>query len=160
MGSHAHKTKNPELESKVDVTLAGLARLDNVRFLDVADRIVELSQTHAEALQNFRVKKETIERVAKNVQEFHKGSSQPRQAIAGRVVQTKALPALVRATTEMLRGDLDRQMNMFRRDEPEFYAAYRSARTIVNNSMNTGPRTPEGEETEAAKDGTESGLAA
>ena len=45
------------------------------------------------------------------------------------------LPELIRAATRLLDDRLDRQVNRMRHEHPEFVAAYRRARMIVDYGM-------------------------
>ncbi|HEY5297740.1 MAG TPA: hypothetical protein VIK59_07430 [Verrucomicrobiae bacterium] len=53
-------------------------------------------------------------------------------AVAGRVGQTTTLPATIKSVTSILRNRLDKQMVMFKKSNPEFYAGYLAARVIVD----------------------------
>ena len=70
--------------------------------------------------------------------------NRPRTAVAERAGQTATIPALVRACKLLLRGRLDRLMNRFRLTSPVFFAAYRTARAIVDRHGpgGTGGTTP------------------
>lgn len=143
LASFAHKTKNHDLAAQVECTLASVAKLDSVRATDLAKRVLKLGQTHATELVKFGLGPQDLAELENTIVKYEEVDTKPREAVAGRAAQTKALPALVRAATETLRNDLDRQMTRFRRRQPEFYAAYRNARVIVDSGMNTGARSAE-----------------
>ena len=50
----------------------------------------------------------------------------------GRASETNTLPDWISATTSLLRNRLDKQMTKFKKSNPVFYAAYQSARVIVD----------------------------
>jgi len=52
--------------------------------------------------------------------------------------QTKTLPPAVKSVTSILRNHLDKQMLMFKKSNPEFYAGYVSARVIVDRGGRKG----------------------
>ena len=70
----------------------------------------------------------------------------PRTAVAGRAGQTRTMPPAVKTVTSLLRNRLDKQMLMFKRSNPEFFAGYLSARVIVDRHGGGGatptPPTP------------------
>jgi hypothetical protein len=74
--------------------------------------------------------------------QFHGVKNAPRTAIAGRAGETDAQPVLVANVTSILRNRLDKQMTKFKKSHPEFYAAYRSARVIVDRGGSGGPDKP------------------
>jgi len=49
-----------------------------------------------------------------------------------RAGQTKTIPPAVQSVTSLLRRRLDKEMLLFKRTQPEFYAGYSSARVIVD----------------------------
>lgn len=143
LGALAHKTKDPVLGSKVELTLSSVGRLDSLRVLDLAQRVLKLAEENATELTRFLHDPKDVEQLKAVTERFEVVQTKPREAIAERALQTRALPELVRAVTLLLRNDLDRQMNLFRRRQPEFFGAYRSARIIVDSGLNTGPRETE-----------------
>jgi len=50
------------------------------------------------------------------------------------------LPSLIRETSVLLRNQIDRLVNLFRRSNSEFVAGYRSARVIIDRKA-THPAT-------------------
>ena len=66
------------------------------------------------------------------VSEFHGVKTAPRDAVVERKKHTDTLPGLTRRLRSILRRRLDRQMTLFKRPQPEFYAGYLAARVIVD----------------------------
>ncbi len=67
----------------------------------------------------------------------------PRTAIAGRSGQTRTMPTAIQTIMSILRNRLDKQMVMFKKSNPEFYAGYLSVRVIIDRGgHNGGPPTP------------------
>ena len=57
--------------------------------------------------------------------------------------QTKTMPPAVKTVISLLRNHLDKQMLMFKKSNPEFYAGYVSARVIVDRgSRKSASPTP------------------
>src|SRR6266550_4079107 len=73
---------------------------------------------------------------------FHGANTAPREAIADRKGQTDVMPGFDHQVRSILRRRLDRQMTMFKRSNPEFYAGYLSARVIVDRRGHSGQPAP------------------
>ena len=74
----------------------------------------------------------------------------PRKTIATRAGYTETMLSVVRTVTSLLRNHLDKQMLMFKKTKPEFYAGYVSARVIIDrhgkgNARPTPTPTPAGQ---------------
>jgi hypothetical protein len=63
---------------------------------------------------------------------------------ATRAGQTKTLPPVLKSVTSLLRNHQDKQMLMFKKSNPGFYASYVSARVIVDRGGHKGaqPQPP------------------
>jgi hypothetical protein len=65
---------------------------------------------------------------------FNTSKSAPRAGVANRMAQTQSLPELINDANDILRNQLDRMVNLFRRSNPDFVAAYRGARVVVDRA--------------------------
>lgn len=146
LGAHFAKTKNPMLGALVDFTISVTSQWTGQRLLEVAEKTLELGQAHRAVLVAAGMDENEIGQLEEVIGRFRKLETAPREASAEKGVQTEALPALVRAATAMLRDELDRLMNRFRRREPELFAGYKRARIILGR----GQGTPDEKKAQAA----------
>jgi len=65
---------------------------------------------------------------------FNTTKASPRTATAERMAQTESLPGLIRDASGILRNQIDRLVNLFRRSNADFVAGYRGARVIVDRA--------------------------
>ncbi len=62
--------------------------------------------------------------------------------LAGRSGETDTLPDKIANVTSILRNRLDKVMTRFKKSDPEFYAAYQSARVIVDRGGSSSAAKP------------------
>ena len=75
------------------------------------------------------------------ISNFHDAKTGPRTAVAKRASRTKALPGGVKSVKSILRNQLDKEMLLFKKSQPDFYAGYLSARVVVDRH-GKGKATP------------------
>jgi hypothetical protein len=79
-----------------------------------------------------QVTQANIDELDQALQDFQAAKAKPRTAVVERSVQTQSLSSLLREAGNILRDQIDRLVNLFRRTHPEFVAGYRSARVVVD----------------------------
>ena len=121
----AAATNNHTLLDEVAISRAGLDHLEADALDAFATRVAARGATNLTVLVGtYGI---TMARTA-----FAPWVNKPRTALAERAGLTAAIPALVRQGKTLLRGQLDRLMNRYRVSNPAFFAAYRTARTVVD----------------------------
>ncbi len=85
-------------------------------------------------LATMQVTQANIDELDEALQTYQAAKARPRTAVVERMVQTETLPTLVRETNNILRDQIDKLVNLFRRTNPEFVAGYRSARVVVDRA--------------------------
>jgi hypothetical protein len=84
-----------------------------------------------------------IDELAQALQNFKDSKEKPRTVTAVRSAETESLASLIRDANGILRNEIDRLVNLFRRSNPKFVAAYRSARVIVDRpATHASPKPP------------------
>jgi hypothetical protein len=95
-------------------------------------RISGLATANLAALADYGITQTDIAALDTMTGQFHDVKTAPRKAIATRAGQTKTLPPAVKTVTSLLRNHLDKQMLMFKKNNPEFYGGYVSALVVID----------------------------
>ncbi len=132
LGSLAAKSGDPVLAAQTELTLAQLDKMDADTLEETGNRIAGLATTNLTALADYNIMQADLTAFAKIISGFHDAKTGPRTAIAGRVAKTKALPTGVKSVKSILRNQLDKEMLLFKKNNPDFYAGYVSARVVVD----------------------------
>ena len=128
----AHQANDNELRTLTDVTPSTLHVLSDVELTNLATNIKAQTLPRVAELATFQVSAENLAELNSAIEDFNEAKSSPRAATANRMVQTGALPELIREASDVLRNELDPMVNLFGRSNPELVAAYRAARVIID----------------------------
>jgi hypothetical protein len=109
---------------------------------ETGSRISALTTANASALASYGVTGDDVTELNDLVSDFHDVKTAPRSAVIGRASETNTLPDAITKTTSLLRNRLDKQMTKFKKNNPTFYAGYRTARVIVDRGGAGGGTTP------------------
>ena len=132
LGVLAHSADDNELRDLTDVRPSGLQRLSDEELANFAHSIVAQTSGRKTELATLQVSDTNMTELNEALDDFEKSKSAPRAAIANRMAQTESLAEQIREANDILRNQLDRMVNLFRRSHPDFVAAYRGARVIVD----------------------------
>ena len=139
----AHTTGDNELRDLATVTPSSLDRLDDEELGNRATTVLARANAKKTELAALQVTQANIDELEESLQNFQGVKAKPRTAVVERAVQTESLSALLRDAGNILRDRIDRLVNLFRRTNPEFVAAYRSARVVVDRvGRSAAPETP------------------
>ena len=146
-GSLAAKTNNLDLTAQTEFTLAGLDKMDSDTLEETGKRIYALATANAAALADYNIVQADLMAFSTMIANFHTAKTGPRTAIAKRAGKTAELPTGVRAVKSILRNRLDKEMLLFKKNYPDFYAGYMAARVTVDRHGHNGaqpvpPPTP------------------
>ena len=136
--SLADKIGDTNLGAQTELTLAQLDKLSVDILEATGKRISGLATANLAALVDYNITQADITALDGLTDQFHGVKTAPRKAIATRAGQTKTLPPAVNSVTSLLRNHLDKQMLMFKKSNPEFYAGYASARVIMDRGSRKG----------------------
>lgn len=130
--SLATKNNDMNLAAQTELTLAQLDKMSVDVLEATGNRISGLATANLAGLADYGITQADVTGLDGMTKQFDDAKTAPRKAIATRAGQTKTLPPAVKTVTSLLRNHLDKQMLMFKKSNPEFYAGYQSARVIVN----------------------------
>ena len=128
----ATKNNDPNLAAQVELTLPQLDKIADDDLEALGQRISGLATANLAALADYNITQADVKNLDALTSQFHGQKTAPRTAVAGRAAQTKTLPPAVKTITSLLRNRLDKQMLIFKKSNPEFYAGYVSARVIMD----------------------------
>jgi hypothetical protein len=128
----AHTSKDRDLLALTDLTLTDLDRFGGEELSHRATTVLERANASKTALAPFQITQANIDELAQTLETFQATKEKPRMVTAERAVQTEAVATLIREASGILREQIDRLVNLFRRSNPEFVAGYRAARVIVD----------------------------
>ena len=102
-------------------------------------QLVSVYSTNLPALADYNVTAADVKALDDLRTDFSNVKTAVPVAKSNRAAQTKTLPQAIKDNQTLLRKQLDKQMTKFKTTNPEFYAGYQAARTIVNRrSHHTG----------------------
>jgi hypothetical protein len=130
----AHQANDNELRTLANVSPSSIHVMNEVELLNLATTIKEQTVPRASELATLHVSAQNLAELDSAIADFNEAKSAPRAATANRMVQTEALSRLLREANDVLRNELDPMVNLFGRTDPEFVAAYRGARVIVDRT--------------------------
>lgn len=109
---------------------------------ETGTRISGLLTANLAKLADFSVTQADVTGLNTMTTQFHGVKTAPRAAIAKRASKTKNLPPAVKTVMSLLRNNLDKEMLMFKKSNPDFYAGYVAARVIVDRGSRTATQQP------------------
>lgn len=145
LSAMAAKNNDANLGAQVELTLSALDKMDVDDLEQTGKRVAGLASTNLAALADYGITQADVTELNNLTTRFHGVKNAPRTAIAGRAGETDTQPILVANVTSVLRNRPDKQMRKFKKSNPEFYAAYRAARVIVDrggSGASDQPPTP------------------
>ena len=129
----AAAANNNTLLDEVTISRPGLDRLSAEDLDTFATRVAERGATNQTALAaTYAISAGQVTAITTARTAFAPWVNKPRTAVAERAGQTATIPALVRQGKLLLRGQLDPLMSRYRITDPTLFAAYRTARAIVD----------------------------
>lgn len=141
LGVLAHTNNDHDLQALVDLSPSAIDKLGDEELANRATNVLARANAMTTELATMQVTQANIDELAEALQTYQSAKAKPRTAVVERMVQTETLPALVREAGNILRDQIDRLVNLFRRTNPEFVAGYRSARVVVDRVAGHATKT-------------------
>ena len=140
--SMATKSNDPNLAAETELTLPQLDKMYVDMLEATGERISGLPTANLTGLADYNITQADVKCLDGMTKQFHGVKTAPRKAIAKRAGKTKTLPPAVKTVTSLLRNNLDKEMLMFKKSNPDFYAGYVAARVIVDRGGRTATPQP------------------
>jgi hypothetical protein len=149
LGVLAHTHNDHDLKALVDLSPTAIDRLNDEELGNRATNVSAKANAMKTELATMQVTQANIDELDEALQTYQAAKAKPRTAVVERSVQTESLSTLVRGTSNLLRDQIDRLVNLFKRTNPEFVAGYRSARVVVDRvAGHAAPKTVENSPTQ------------
>ena len=132
LGVLGHMSTDHELRAVTDLARSDLDRLPDDELITRARVVLDRANARKTELATLQVTQENLQEFTLSLQQFSNQKTQPRMASAERAALTQSLESVIRETNSILRDQIDRQVNLFSRTNPEFVAGYRAARVVVD----------------------------
>jgi hypothetical protein len=132
LGVLAHTSNDHDLQALVDLSPTAIDRLNDEELGNRATNVLAKANAMKTELATMEVTQANIDELDEALQTYQAAKAKPRTAVVERMVQTETLPTLVREASNILRDQIDKLVNLFRRTNPEFVAGYKSARVVVD----------------------------
>jgi len=132
MVAFANVTNDPQLRQEVDYSEDVLKKSSDADLQARCTIIKERAGTHSVALAAYGVTAPMIASLGTALTDYQAVSTGPRSAEAVKKQQTAEIELLFKSTDQILKGQLDQLMALFKTSSPEFYGAYKNARIIVD----------------------------
>lgn len=129
--SIANFNKDMEMSRAVNVSESTLSRLKDQDFIITVKQIGGYAVANADRLVGYGIEKEEIPTLLTKLDAFSKMQTAPRNEIINRKISKEQLVGLIDEAKEMLTSQIDLQMEVLRKKEPEFYNGYISARQVI-----------------------------
>lgn len=127
----ATATEDFALAEKMDYSKSALSRGREIAIVARCREIHSTATTSLPELADYQVTAAKLTAFKKQIDAFEGLIPRPRNDQAARAAATKALPKLLRQADTILKRRLDRLVGQFAAEHPEFVAAYRSARRVL-----------------------------
>ena len=138
----ASKNGDKVLEAQSHFTLSLLDDMDPEKLDESAKDVSALATANLAALADYGVTAADVKVLDDLRVAFVPLKTAVPTAKAKKAGQTKTLPQAIRDNQTLLRKQLDRLMTKFKKKNPEFYAGYHTARTIVNRRSHHASPAP------------------
>lgn len=142
LGVLGHRGHDNDLLALVNLTPATMHRLDSEELSNRAATILDRANARKTDLATLHVTQANLDELTQALADFNTSKERPREAVAVRSAETEVIPRLIREATSILRNEIDPMVNLLRRPEGKFVAAYRSARVIVDRAATHAPPKP------------------
>jgi hypothetical protein len=132
LGVLGHTVSDNNLSALADLSPSRLHQMGAEELANRATNVLAQATARAQDLAASNVTPANINELSQRLEDFNTAKEQPRTAMAHKTVHTGSLASLLSDTSGLLRNEMDRLVNLFRRTNPEFVAGYRAARVIVD----------------------------
>jgi hypothetical protein len=134
-------TSNGDLAAQADLTRSDFMRGRDTIVAGQADAVYVLASNHSTELANYGITSAEQTVLYDATQAFRDAISKPREVIAASAAATEQLVGAFATADDLLKGQLDNLVEIFRASQPTFYLQYQNAREIVDSGSSSPPPT-------------------
>jgi hypothetical protein len=144
LGVLSHTSNNHELRALTALSPTAISKLNGEELAGRATTVLSEANARKTELAPLQVTQANLDELTQALDAFGGAKEQPRTAMAERMAQTETLADSIREANGILRDQIDRLVNLFRRTNSEFVAGYRGARVVVDRVARHTPAKPAG----------------
>ena len=152
--SIANYEKNAELAQAVKHTESSLEKMKDDQLITTGKTVLALAKANAKKLEDYGYMAADITALETLIGQFTAVQATPRSEESTRVAAKMSMNEIIRKAKELLTDQIDHQMELMRRREPEFYSAYQSARKIIDIGIRHEKKDPKKAEAQDQKEAT------
>jgi len=137
-----HTTNDHELLALTSLSLSALDQMGSQELFNRATTVLAQANARKTELTALHVTQANLDELTQALHGYATAKEQPRTETAERMAQTESLANLIREAGGILRNQIDRLVNLFKRSNPEFVAGYRGARVVVDRAASHASPPP------------------
>lgn len=132
--SYALHIQDSELLAKVNYSRTYFSRYRDTNLTGLCNTILENAQNNLANLLDYSVDATTLSELQTAIQAYQAQLAKPRTSQTTSKTATSNLEQLFAEATTILRERLDRDIEIFRKSQPDFYQQYQSVRRVVQTT--------------------------
>lgn len=136
MQSYATVVQNNELLGKINHSRTNFVKYRDTDLVGLCNIVLEQAQIHLGELAEYSVSADTLSNLQAAIQAYQDEIGKPRASQSSTKSATETLQKLFLETNALLTERLDKDIEVFRLTQPDFYAQYLNARRIVQTATN------------------------
>jgi len=130
--SVANYEKNTALAQPVRLSESMLDKMKDDDLITTCKTVLNLAKANAKKIEDYGIIAEDVTKLETLIGQFSEVQASPRSEVSSRIAAKISMNEVIREAKELLTDQIDLQMELIRRREPEFYNAYQSARKIID----------------------------
>ena len=130
--AYASSTGDDVLKNKVKYSRWAIGRLRDIKLSIITNTFIEIATFHIEALQNYNITQEFLDKYITEVNKFNDISSMPLETIKIIKSATITIKVTMRELRTVISEHLDSIMKIYEITAPEFYIEYTKQREIID----------------------------
>lgn len=130
--AYASANRNETLQQSMNLPVTTLMRMRDEAVAPLCQMIHDRAETDLEALRDYGIKPAHLTDLQTAIADYFAKSINPRSAITNRKTVNANLTNLFREADEILKNQLDKLIELFREDHPDFVNTYFETRIIVD----------------------------
>ncbi len=128
----AERTKNLVLQGKVNLSKSDLRRLSDGELAITGKNVLDLLNEYLPSMADYGIVSDDIEAMDTTLNRYKESLPVNRVTITGRKAANQQLAVLFASANDLLKKQLDKMINRYEKQNPEFYTSYKNTRMIVD----------------------------
>lgn len=134
--------KNTSITEVTAFSESSLKNMMEDKLVTLAKKVLALGKANVTKLAGYGIVEADLTKLDGLIGQFLAIQAIPRSKLVDRKAAKESLVEVVDAAKELLTSQIDLQMELMRRREPEFYSAYQSARKIIDIGVRHATKAP------------------